>query len=304
VRERLRRWWATLAVAAAGVGLTLFWCAVTPPGVLFSGDAGVKLLLAEQFSRGDLRLALSLPAPPWVHRLWAEGLQPFAPPYAYPSAEGLVVGFPPFFPALTAPFLAVAGPAGACALPALALWLLWWLAGAVASRLGFRPREVAVVLATLVLASPLTVYGSLYWEHTLGALLGFCAVEAVVAAHRADPRPVGLALLGLGAGAGAWVRPEVALFAGAAAVVLVRRRGGSAFVGGAAAAVVLLAAANLALYGGPLGAHGRQLAVLAVGSRLAAAASFLPGLLARLAATMPALLAIAAVAVQIGRAHV
>src|SRR5438034_4305646 len=60
-----------------------FLLTLTRPGVFYSGDAGVKFLLVEQFARGEFHSDLRLAAVPWVRDLWAHGFYAFEPPFVY-----------------------------------------------------------------------------------------------------------------------------------------------------------------------------------------------------------------------------
>ena len=257
-------------VLLLGLGLSLVQLRAVEPELFYSGDGGLKFLLAEQFARGDWRPDLRLAAPPWAEALWnEEGLYPFGGPFVYrePGAEARRwVQYPLVFPALSAFGVRAFGPRGLYVVPALSLWLLWavflWLGRAL--RLG--PTALALSLAGLVFASFSTVYGAIYWEHTLALLLGFAGFALLLGASQ--PRSssacgLGVAFAaGLLLGAAVWVRPESAAFAAAAlaaaAIARVPWAPVLASAAGSALPLLGLVAFNLWLHGDPLGVHALQ----------------------------------------------
>jgi hypothetical protein len=276
------RRWSLAATLCALLGAALvLWIVLQVPGEVFNnGDGGLKALQAKQAAAGDFGLGLHLPAPPWVRALWTRGHYPFEPPFVYPMAlerTGSAVGhpiavehsiaveqvptFPFLFPWLSAlPYRAL-GFRGFFVLPALALFALWACFWLVARRAGVPPRWRAIALASLVLASPLTLYGAMFYEHTLTVLLLFPAC-AVAALPPSQLRVRWLAAAGLLAGVAPWMRAESwCLLAGLgllAALRLVRERDrrwawlptGALVTAGADLVV------NHVLYGSWFGPHG------------------------------------------------
>jgi hypothetical protein len=285
-----------ILVIAAGMAGTLALALVLPSGVFFSGDGGVKCLLAEQLSEGDLHLDLRLPAEPWVAAIWDGGLYPFAPPYVYPLGGLRVLGFPVVFPVLTAPLVAAFGERGLLVLPLVALWAIWWGVLAVCRRIGLGPGPTLVAVAGVVFASHLPLYGVMYWEHTTAVFLASAAAWRVV-----FPGPRNTWILdglwpGLALGLATWMRPEIGVMAVALGCwVAVRarrepaRRAAAAayFVAGAAVAAAV-AGVNLRLSGLALGTHALQVVgAPTLASRLAAAAAILAALAPSLVVFVP-----------------
>jgi hypothetical protein len=259
------RHWSLAATFCALLGTALVcWIVLQVPGEVFnSGDGGVKALQARQAAAGDFGIALHLPAPPWVRELWARGHYPFEPPFVYATRAGHLPQYPFLFPWLSAlPYRAL-GFRGLFVLPALALFALWACFGLVARRAGVPARWRALALASLVLTSPLTLYGAMFYEHTLAVLLLFAGCAAVAL----PARPLSarkLATAGALAGIAPWLRSESwCLLAGLfllAAIRLVRERdrrwawlpAGALLTAGADLVV------NHLLYGSWFGPHGEQ----------------------------------------------
>jgi hypothetical protein len=255
------------AILVAGFVWSAALYALAPTDVFFTGDAGLKSLLIDQLSRGELRPQLALAAEPWVRALWADGYQPFGPPFVYDAPAANTLSFPIYFSLLCAPFQALAGPRGALLVPLLALWGVWLQVWRLCRLRALGPWQTNAALAIVVLASPLTLYGAILWEHTLGVLLFTFALEALCGTPRA--------WLGLVAGLGVAVRSElyVPLALVTLALAYPRPRRALPFALGLGASVLAVWASNLALYGKPLGLHGTQV--------LDATQPFLSGVLER-----------------------
>lgn len=252
------------AVLAGAVAFTLWLVSHTHAGVFFSGDAGLKYLLAEQAARGRLALGLQLDAPAWIQRLWTEGLYPFHEPFVYVVGREHLLQYPPYFSFLTAPFLRAFGDAGLYVAPVAALWATW-VGVLVACRALLLPAALAAaVLFAVAFCTPLTLYAAIYWEHTLGVALATWGVWALVLW---GDRPRVAAAAGVLLGMSAWFRSEslllviaaVALVAILSHLVALERSSRMAFAVGACAAVGALLVVNLVLFGAPLGLHARAL---------------------------------------------
>jgi hypothetical protein len=245
-----------LLVVAACVGLSVFVMRNTRYGVFFSGDGGLKFAMVLRHAQGSLDSVVPVPAEPWARQLWRAGLEPFGPPFAYPDGDLLRVVFPPLFLLLATPAFVVLGPLGLFSLPIAGFAGSLGAIILVARRLGagFWAAAGAVVTA---IASPLILYGAIFWEHTLAAALAIVAVRLFLASGR------GAALLsGAVMAVASAVRPECAVFAFAlfavfAVVARDRRRA-------ALASVVLVAWLACSMFRdvtagvGPVGLHGRQ----------------------------------------------
>lgn len=255
------------AVFMAGVAY-LGWLQTKPVAEQFySGDAGLKFLQVSQWLRGgDARwsLHLELPADAWVRDLWKQGYYPLHPPFVVPRDGRQFINYPPFFSWLCAPFFGLMGWPGLYVVPAGAVVALWLTIVAVA-RLGAMPAGwTALGLATVVFASPLTFYGAMFWEHTLGVALAFPAVARLIMQTDSQPARAWVwsgVLLGLSA----WFRPEYMLLAGmmtVAAPLVPRlvggRRAGLNFAGGIAAGLTGTLVYNVVVSGSLWGFRGEQ----------------------------------------------
>ena len=249
-------------IAGASVALSLVQqCAVTDE-VFFSGDAGLKALMARQWTRGDVGPQLNLQAAPWVEQLWNDGLYPFAPPFVFARSGEHLLAFPLAFIALSSPLYAWLGWRGLYVLPLLSLWLAWWAFWKLTDRLALSGAARMLSLAGLGLASFLTPYGSMVWEHAPAVAL--CVLGAVIALRPDESEPVYARDIAAGVlwGAALWLRLESVCFVAAGLLALrwlgVAPRRWLAMVSGVAIAGISLLVLNLALYGRPLGLHGEQ----------------------------------------------
>jgi hypothetical protein len=267
-----------LLLIVAGIACTLFVASQIPGEIFFSGDGGLKALHAKQHLRQGFSVALDLEAEPWVQRLWSEGLYPFKPPFVYREQGEYVVGFPFLFPVVTAPLYGLAGFHGLYILPLACLWLLWIRFHMHCRRIGLERPYGSMGLALLILASPLTMYGAIFWEHVPAAFLAFFGLDFIAGCHGHAKGRLHPVFYGLLAGLAVWLRAEylclVPLFV---LLALLAARSGRTwwFAGGAAASVGAFFAANVALYNHPLGAHSRQVVDgLSLPGRISSAWSF------------------------------
>jgi hypothetical protein len=255
-------------VLATGVIFTLYLQTRVPSEVMFV-DAGLKTLLAQQFSEGRLHADLRLPAEPWVQALWERGCYPFPEPVVYNLDGRRMVRFPFVFPLLTAPFVRLMGLRGLYVLPLLGAWLVWLTFLRACRALGVRPWIQAAVLASLIFATQLTLYTTAYWEHTLAVALAFAGLVLLITQKVEDgPRPGRVLLSAALAAASVWLREEhlmlVALLGVLALVgrraglpALFERRSRVLFIAGHALPPAAFFAMNSYFYGHPLGVHAR-----------------------------------------------
>ncbi len=298
-------WVRALPVATllASVAFSLAVASTAHEDVFYSGDGGVKFALARQFAKGELRPDLRLPAEPWVADLWAQGLYPFEPPFAYEIDGRHFVKDPVFFPLVTAPLLAALGWRGLYVLPLVSLWAVWVVFVLLARRLGIGPGTSSIALAAMAFASPLTPYGAMYWEHTLAVALAFGGIALLLADEDAPAwRCVaGGALVALSA----WFRSEhyclvavLALLAAASRPLGLGLRRVPLVVAALVVPMAALLAVNVAIYGHPLGAHAFQITQpLGLAVRLTNAVATAGRLLRLLAEYFP--LAIPAIAIAV-----
>jgi hypothetical protein len=251
------------ATLLAAVAFSLSLATSIREEVFFSGDGGMKFALTRQLARGDLRLDLRLPAEPWVADLWRQGLYPFDRPFSYEIAGRRWAQYPVFFSLATAPFLAAFGYAGLYVVPMLALWATWIAFLLLCRRAGAGPVATSLALAAVAFASPLTLYGAMYWEHTPAVALAFLGIVLLLSPGAPTGGGARAFAAGVLVGLSAWFRSEhlvlaavLALLAAASSRLgLGLRRPGSA-IAGLALPLAALASVNLAIYGHPLGTHG------------------------------------------------
>jgi hypothetical protein len=197
-------------VVSVGVGYTLGLQSWTVKDVFFSGDAGLKTLMARQFARGELHFDLDLPAEPWVRRLWDQGLHPLAPPFAYEIDGRLYTQYSFPFPLVSAPLHALFGWRGPYGLPLVSTWGVWLVLLGLLRALEIGALVRAMALATLVFATPMSFYSATYWEHNLAVFLAFFGLSRLL-----RPEPGRMALAGACVGLSAWFREEMLCLAGA-----------------------------------------------------------------------------------------
>jgi hypothetical protein len=160
-------------IILAGVAYSLYLVLLVPEGVFFSGDGGLKALLAQQLSRGEFHIDLTQPSEAWIHQLWQQGLFPYEPPFVYYLNDKYFLSFPFPFPAISAPFYALFGYWGLYIIPLVSTWAIWIAVSAACQRLKFSNWQTCLALLALIFASSLTVYSAMYWEHTLAVSLCF-----------------------------------------------------------------------------------------------------------------------------------
>ena len=253
-RWRLAPW---LLVAAATLALAAFAFLHVREGVFASGDGGLKFLLTRQFAAGRFDLAVPEPTAAWARQLWAAGLAPFGPPFAYPVAAHWQIAFPLLLPLLSAPLWAALGPAGLYLLPLAGVTAALVGTCLMARRLGAGTVATATALC-LTLASPLPLYGAMFWEHAPAAGLLALGTAALLAE---SPRTVTVG--GLLVGLAAALRPESLVFVGLLlpALLATRPTQRTPLLWAVAALAVALAGpigVNLAASGSLTGLHGQQ----------------------------------------------
>jgi hypothetical protein len=246
-----------MVVAVLAVAYGLWLLAQARDGVFFTSDGGLKYLMTAQLADGQLHPDLRLEAPPWIRELWREGLFPIEFPAVYTLGGRTFTLYPAFFPAASAPFLRAFGFRGLLLLPTLGAWLALWVVARASRGLGATGPWSAAALAAVAFASPLLLYGAMFWEHAAGvavALLGFWLAQESRTAWRAG---LGGACLGIAT----WLRPELVVLAAIAVTFAWAGRGDRPPASrwwltlGVAAALGAMAAWNLAVYGTPSGAY-------------------------------------------------
>ena len=261
-RERLP--WVVVLVGIAGLASLQ---AITPHGVFFAGDAGVKLLLTQRIAEGRMDGSLDPAVPSWVRKRWEAGLFPLEPPFAYESGGRFRAGFPATVPLLSAPFYRLFGFRGLHVLPGLAAVVIWAAFLVGARRLGLSPPQRTFAVALLVFGTPVALYGAMFWEHTLAVAFAFGGL--VLLLERGVTPAWRLAAGGALVGASVWFREELLALALALAGVSLLperlrrasglpRRNAWAIGLGVGSAVFIYLSFNLFVYGGVLGVRDLQ----------------------------------------------
>ncbi|MBW4486344.1 MAG: hypothetical protein KME12_01000 [Trichocoleus desertorum ATA4-8-CV12] len=260
-----------LTVIFIGILFSLCLQALVPNDVFYSGDGGLKALLAKQFSAGNFHFDLRLPVNTWIQSLWDIGLYPFRPPFVYNVENRYFVTFPFTFPLVTAPFHALLGFRGLYVVPLVSTWVLWFSFYLACQRLKLGKISTSIALVVLIFTAPLSLYSAMYWEHTLAVALAFqglalALVPPVKGLSTRDAIFSG-ALIGLAV----WFRPEFLCLVGIMLVWLVATQTKQLkkfnFVGQKAIAIavsMMLSVAiffgiNLLVYQHPLGIHSVQI---------------------------------------------
>ncbi|MGH2413871.1 MAG: LA_3751/LA_3752 family putative glycosyltransferase, partial [Microcystaceae cyanobacterium] len=198
-----------LLIILAGVVFSLYLQWLIPDGVYFSGDAGLKALLAKQLGAGTLRFDLVPPSETWVRDLWNQGLYPYEEPFVYHVSGRYYITFPFTFPLITAPFYRFFGYRGLYLIPLVSTWVIWLIVYFVCQRLKFNNLTTALTLIVLIFASPLTLYSSLYWEHTFAIALALAGLTILLFAKDSLGLSKRNAILsGFLIGLSVWFRPE------------------------------------------------------------------------------------------------
>jgi hypothetical protein len=198
-----------LFIILAGVAFSLYLQGQVPDGVYFSGDAGLKALLAKQLSSGILRFDLVPPSETWISQLWNRGLYPYAEPFVYQVGSRYYITFPFTFPLVTAPLQALFGDRGLYLIPLLSTWGIWLVFYRTCQHLKFTSWGTSLGLAILIFASPLTVYSAMYWEHTLAVFLAFLGLAVLLNSQETGGVSKKQAVLsGIAIGLSVWFRPE------------------------------------------------------------------------------------------------
>ena len=268
--------WLLAAVLAGGAAYLVVLQLLTPAGVFFSGDAGLKALLARDLAAGSGSLSLDLPTAGWARQLWDKGQFAYQPPFVYNLGGQYFIAFTYTFPLLSALPLAWLGLRGLLLLPLLATLATWGLFYLACRKLELSRTATLVGLALLIFCSHFSLYGATYSEHNLAVCLSFAGL------YLATPRRAGGRLPGAWAAAGAglltalavWLRPEqifVVAYLGAFSVwgrLAPRLRAGQpapglvrlgpAYLAAALLALLAYGVSNLLIYGDFFGAHAIQ----------------------------------------------
>lgn len=201
-----------LVIILAGVLFSLFLQWHIQDELFFSGDGALKALLAKQFSAGNFRFDLELRPDSWVRDLWNQGLYPFEPPFAYKISNLYYITFPFTFPLVTAPFYALLGFRGLYVVPLVATWSIWVGFYLVCRNFKLGSTITSIAIAALIFASPLTMYSSMYWEHTLAVALAFNGLAILLVRGASEISTRDAVLSGILIGLSVWFREEILCF--------------------------------------------------------------------------------------------
>lgn len=238
---------------AVGAALLVLLALALHDPVHIAGDGALKQYLLRQWEEsGHITSRIEWMTPqPWARGLWDEFHEPFEAPFVH---DGRVV-FPPFFLILSLPLFMAFGYAGLFMLPAVSLVGLWLVTLALLRRAGARGPAAALALAVLVI-SPLTFFGMMFWEHTPGL---FCLFAAAAINFRSGEGRAADAAAGFLLALSVMLRPELAI---AAAILLAAGLGNRprryAAPAGVGLGILIWAAGNQLVTGTPLGIHARQ----------------------------------------------
>ncbi|MEA5535274.1 LA_3751/LA_3752 family putative glycosyltransferase [Crocosphaera sp. XPORK-15E] len=196
-------------IIGAGVLFSLYLVWLIPDDVYFSGDGGLKALLAQQLSSGIWRIDLVPPDIDWVRQLWNQGLYPYEEPFVYHIEDKYYITFPFPFSLVTAPFYALFGYRGLYIIPLVATWFIWLTFYLGCRRLRFDGFTQNLALFGLIFASNLTLYSGMYWEHSLAVSLCFIGMTLLLIPKESANLSFWEAILGgFFVGLSAWVRSE------------------------------------------------------------------------------------------------
>jgi hypothetical protein len=259
-----------LLVILSGVIFSLYLLSQVPNHLYFSGDGGLKALLAQQLASGDLRFDLNLQVSQWVDNLWNNGLYPFEAPFSY-KIDGLYyITFPFTFPLVTAPFYALFGNRGLYIIPLVSTWIVWFNFYRLCRTFQINNIITSIGLITLIFASPLTIYSALYWEHTLAVCLAFSGLVGIFT-HKDKYFPkISAIFSGILIGLSVWFRPEFLVLVAILFILVIpsliikiklitiMKNRQIIFTASLILTVLCFFALNQAIYGHPLGAHSFQ----------------------------------------------
>ncbi len=200
-----------LVIILLGILFSLYLQLQIPAEVFFSGDAGLKLLLTKQFALGNFYIDLALPVESWIRNLWSSGLFPFEPPFAYNIDNRYYIQYPFLFPLITAPFYKLLGWRGLYIIPLVSVWIVWWRFYVVCQGLRIGILNTSFALSALIFASPLTLYGAMFWEHAIAVALAFYGLSIILISTPYELSKGKAVVSGILVGLSVWFRPELIL---------------------------------------------------------------------------------------------
>ncbi|GAB4229195.1 MAG: hypothetical protein Kow0049_10650 [Stanieria sp.] len=199
----------SLVIIVVGIVFSLFLQGQVADGVYFSGDGGLKALLAQQLAEGKFRFDLIPPQDAWIQNLWRDGLYPYEEPFVYDVDNKYYITFPYTFPLVTAPFYALFGYRGLYLIPLISTWIIWLNFDWVCRQCKLNDLITSLGLFVLIFSSFLTIYSAMYWEHTLAVALCFAGMSIFLIKSYPQGIYVKNALIsGCLIGLAVWFRPE------------------------------------------------------------------------------------------------
>lgn len=233
----------------------------------WSPDSAVRYLQVEGLLASGYR-DLSVPYP-------AEALDPggrYFPLggwFHFQRGGRFYLSYPPYFSMLSGPLFRLLGFGGLLVIPALSVLATVWISyGVVRSRV---PHLAWPSAAVLGLATPLLVYGVVFWDHSLAVLLATGAL-ALLGGDVEEASGGTWRLVGAGAliGLGMWFRNEMYPLAAAIVIawVVAHRpafRRVAPLAAGIAGPACAVWALNARFFGSPFGWKGHDLATTRIG---------------------------------------
>ncbi len=214
-----RKYKLPLTIILVGVLYSLYLQLQISDEVFFSGDAGLKLLLTKQFASGKFQIDLDLPVESWVGNLWANGLYPFEPPFAFHLDNRYYIQYHFIYPLINAPFYALLGWRGLYIIPLVSTWIIWWRFYVVCQSLRLGITSTSLGLATLIFASPLSLYSAMYWEHAITLSMAFYGLSIILIPSSEELSNRKAILSGILIGLSVWFRQELICLVGAVCVL-------------------------------------------------------------------------------------
>lgn len=205
MRQSPRRLLILSVVAIVAIQTVLFIQSASIRGFA-TGDGGVKLWQVQAILRsGNLDAPLTYPGAVYDP---AHLYSPLVSPWAFWQNDQVFTEYTSPFIWISVPLFAWFGQAGLLLLPWLCSALIViasaWLAWRV------RPdRSAALVPIIVGLASPISIYGMEFWEHTPGTILAVFALAAIVKSIDSPRQSVWLILSGAAIGLGLTMRAEL-----------------------------------------------------------------------------------------------
>ena len=227
--------------------------------VFYSGDGGVKFGYIKQIVAGNINTSVDNTFPVWVRDLYNEGYSPFNPPFFYNIDDNIHFSFPIYFPLLSSLMYKIAGSYGLYIIPSLSL-LFSWIIMLLYVKKFYNFNYGIIILVTYILATPLFLYGAIFWEHTLAVCLISIGIFYFTSVNHKNDL-VGI-LSGFLFSLSVFFRPEAIVL-----VVLINislllyhktLKPSICFVLASSVSILLFFIVNYLIYNSILGIHGKQ----------------------------------------------